>query len=397
MIEVKGINILVLSILAYFLGCYITKKINLLDRWHIPAGVTGGLPLCILFYAIAEYTGQDFAFDNELRNFFLLAFFCTTGMLINLNELLEGGKMLLKLVIVLFLFLVLQNVVGIASAMLLGTRLIDGLIIGTITLAGGHGTAISWGTHLEQLGYTDALDIGLIGATLGLIAGAMIGGRVASSLIQEYNLEAKKEGVEEIIDKEGELLKIVSSTSLFLKTILFILIIIIIGSSLNKFLNSQGIICPDYLPIMFIGILAIIFGDRYTKKFIDKKKVSLLNNISLQIFISMTIMTINIEFLFNTGVLKVLSILFFQVIFIVTFARLVFFKVGGKDYDSAILTSGFIGAGLGATPVGLANMEMVTKKYGMSFKAFLLLPLLGSVFTDLLNAVIVSFFLNFIR
>ena len=400
MIEVKGINILVLSIFAYFLGNYITKKVNILDRWHIPTGVIGGLPLCILFYIISKYTDKNFVFDSELRNFFLLAFFCTTGMLINISELLQGGKILLKLVVVLFLFLVLQNVVGIASAMLLGIQLIDGLIIGSITLAGGHGTAISWGMHLEQLGYTGSMDIGLIGATLGLISGAMIGGSVASNLIQEYNLKTKKDerqGMEEIVDKERELLKIVSSTPLFLQTILLILVVIITGCSLNKLLNSQGIICPDYLPIMFTGILVVIFGNRYTKKFIDKKKTSLLNNVSLQIFISMTIMTIKIESLFNTGILKVLSILLFQIIFIILFARLVFFKIGGKNYDSAVLTAGFIGAGLGATPVGIANMEVVTKTHGMSFRAFLLLPLLGSVFTDLLNAAVVSFFINIIK
>ena len=397
MIEISGINILVLSILTYFLGCYITKRVSILEGWHIPAGVTGGLPLCVLFYVIAKYTGKDFSFDNELRNFFLLAFFCTTGMLINVGELLEGGKMLLKLVFILFVFIILQNTVGIVSAMLLGVKLIDGLIIGSITLAGGHGTAISWGTHLEQLGYTGSLDMGLIGATLGLIAGAIVGGPVASRLIQRYNLRTNQKKVEEIIDKEGELLKIVSSTSLFLKTILLILIIIIVGCSLNKFLNSQGIICPDYLPVMFIGMLIIIFGNRYTSNFINKKKVTLLNNVSLQIFISMSIMTINIEFLFNIEILKVLSILLFQIIFIILFAKLVFFKVGGETYDSAVLTSGFIGAGLGATPVGLANMEMITKKHGMSVKAFLLLPLLCSVFTDLINAVVISFFLNLIK
>ena len=399
MIEVKGINILVLSIFAYFLGGYITKKINILDRWHIPAGVTGGLPLCILFYIISKNTSKELVFDNELRDFFLLTFFCTTGMLINLSELLQGGKTLLKLVTVLFLFLVLQNVVGIAAAMLLKVQLVDGLIIGSITLAGGHGTAIPWGTRLEQLGYTGSLDIGLIGATLGLISGGMIGGIVASKLIEQHNLKAEKgkQEVEGIVDKESELLKIVSSTPLFLQTILFILILIIIGSSLSKFLNSQGVICPDYLPVMLIGSLIAIFTSRYTRRFIDKKKIGLLNNMSLQIFISMTIMTINIEFLFNMGIFKVLSILLFQIIFIILFAKLVFFKVGGKNYDSAVLTAGFIGAGLGATLVGLANMETITRKYGMSLKAFLLLPLLGSVFTDLLNAAVLSFFLNLIK
>ena len=397
MIEIKGINILVLSILAYFLGDFITKKIKILDRWHIPKGVTGGIPLCIIFYLITKYTGKSFVFDNELRDFFLLFFFCTTGMLINFNELLESGKTLFKLVFVLFVFLVLQNVIGVTSAMLLGRNLVDGLIIGTITLAGGHGTGISWGTHLEQLGYNGSLNLALLSATLGLISGAMTGGPVASSLIKKYKLGVKKDSQGEKINaREENFSTIISSTSLFLKTILLVLLIIVIGCAFNKFLYSHGVVYPDYLPTMFIGAILIIFANKYTKKSIDKEKVGLLNNVSLQIFISMTIMTINIGFIFDRQVLEVLYILFFQIIFIVLYARLIFFRFGGKDYDSAVLTSGFIGSGLGATPVGLANMEMVTKKYGMSYKAFLILPLLGSVFTDLMNAIIVSFFLNFI-
>jgi ESS family glutamate:Na+ symporter len=367
-----------------------------LDRWHIPKGVTGGIPLCIAFYLITKYTGKSFVFDNELRDFFLLFFFCTTGMLINFNELLESGKVLFKLVFVLFVFLVLQNVVGVTSAMLLGRNLVDGLIIGTITLAGGHGTGISWGTHLEELGYKGSLNLALLSATLGLISGAMAGGPVASRLIRKYNLGVKKKSQGEKTSKDENFSTIVSSTSLFLKTILLVLLIIVIGCAFNKLLYSNGIVCPDYLPTMFLAAILIIFANKYTKKSIDKEKVGLLNNVSLQIFISMTIMAINIGFIFDTQVLEVLYILFFQVVLIVLYAKFVFFKFGGKDYDSAVLTSGFIGSGLGATPVGLANMEMVTKKYGMSYKAFLILPLLGSVFTDLMNAIIVSFFLNFI-
>lgn len=400
MIEIKGINILILSILAYFLGDYITKKSKILHRLHIPVGLLGGISLCIIFYFITKYTNKNFVFDTELRNFFLLFFFCTTGMLANVNELAQGGKMLAKLVIVLCIFLILQNTVGIICAKILGVNLVNGLIMGTITLAGGHGTAISWGNYLEQLGYTGSLDLGLIGATLGLIMGSIIGGPVSGSLIRKYSLENKSSKVEseQVKNSDNELFKIVSSTPLFLKTIFFILLIMVIGRAINKFLlNPQGIVCPEYLPTMLIAVLFALCINKQRKIILDKKKISLLNNMSLQIFITMAIMTINLKFLFHTRILEVLFILFFQVIFIILFAKFIFFKLGGKNYDSAVLTAGFIGAGLGATPVGLANMDSITKKYGISVRAFLLLPLLGSVFTDSMNAIILSIFLNFIK
>lgn len=147
---------------------------------------------------------------------------------------------------------------------------------------------------------------------------------------------------------------------------------------------------------MILAVLFVTLGNKYSKQFVDSKKISLLNNASLQIFIAMTIMSIDAKFLLHFKILEVLFILFLQIIFIIFFAKFVFFKVGGKNYDSAVLTSGFIGCGLGATPVGIANMETITNKYGPSFKAFLLLPLLGSVFTDLANAIIINFFLQLI-
>ena len=398
MIEINGINILVLALFVYFVGSYIANKIKILNRFHVPIGVIGGIPASIVFYLIEQYTGKTFIFDTDLRNFFLLFFFCTTGMLANLSELLQGGRLLIKLIMVVFVFLMLQNLVGLFGAMILGTDLVNGLIVGSVTLAGGHGTAISWGTHLENLGYAEALDIGLISATLGLVAGAFTGGIIAGRLINKKSLSAlnSQDKAQKDASATDDLLKIVSSTSLFLKTILFILLVMLAGREFNKILSSWNIVSPDYLPTMILAVLFVTLGNKYSKQFVDSKKISLLNNASLQIFIAMTIMSIDAKFLLHFKILEVLFILFLQIIFIIFFAKFVFFKVGGKNYDSAVLTSGFIGCGLGATPVGIANMETITNKYGPSFKAFLLLPLLGSVFTDLANAIIINFFLQLI-
>ncbi len=397
-VQIGGLNIIILALAVYFMGAYIADKIKFLDRFHIPIGVIGGIPTDVIFYAIEQYTEYTFIFDTELRDFFLLFFFCTTGMLANLSELSKGGRLLFKLILAMLIFLILQNCIGILGAMLLGVDLINGLIVGSITLAGGHGTAISWGSHLFDHGYTDALDIGLISATLGLISGAIIGGGVAKKLINRMPLKKEFNQETDLLDFDNgnNILKISSSTPLFLKTILFIFLIMFVGREFNKILAAWNIISPDYLPTMLFAILFVTLGNKYSKIYVDDKKVSLLNNASLQIFIAMTMMTINAKYLMHPKMLVVLFILSLQIIFIILFAKFIFFKVGGKDYDSAALTAGFIGCGLGATPVGLANIETVTKKYGPSVKAFLILPLLGSVFTDSSNAIIINCFLHFL-
>ncbi len=397
-INISGLNILILSLFVYFMGTYIVNKVKILDRFHIPVGVIGGVPASIIFYIIEQSTEYTFVFDAYLRDFFLLFFFCTTGMLANLPEILRGGKLLVKLILTIIVFLILQNFIGLLGAKLLGVNLINGLIVGSITLAGGHGTAISWGSHLSNLGYVDALDIGLISATLGLISGALIGGGVAKRLINKLPLKKAMNKKHELYDPNStkNIIKFVSSTPLFLKTILFILIIMFAGKEFNKILLSWNIVSPDYLPTMLLAILFVTLGNKYSQDFIDSQKMSLLNNASLQIFIAMTMMSIDAKYLIHPKMQTVLFILSLQIIFIIFFAKYVFFRAGGKNYDSAALTSGFVGCGLGATPVGLANIETITNKYGPSLKAFFLLPLLGSVFTDSANAIIINCFLYFI-
>ncbi|NQY43994.1 MAG: hypothetical protein HRT87_11700 [Legionellales bacterium] len=395
LIEINGLNILILALFVYFVGSYISDRIKILDRFHIPVGVIGGIPASIIFSIIERTMGCTFVFGTNLRDFFLLFFFCTTGMLANLPELLKGGRLLVKLILAILVFLIMQNLIGILGAKILGVNLINGLIVGSITLAGGHGTAISWGSHLSNLGYTDALDVGLISATLGLISGALIGGGVSKILINRIpskkNLKQNSNPYDS--DPSNNLLKFVSSTPLFLKTILIILLIMLVGKEFNKILAYGNIISPDYLPTMIFAILFVTVGNRYSQNFIDNQKMTLLNNASLQIFIAMTMMSIDAKYLVHDRMQVVLFILLLQVIFIIIYAKFVFFRVGGKNYDAAALTSGFIGCGLGATPVGLANIETITNKYGPSLKAFFLLPLLGSVFTDSVNAIIINCFL----
>ncbi len=401
-IEINGIYLVFWSIFTFFVGYFILKKFHSLQKYNIPEGIIGGLPVCFCFFLFKKFTGISIQFDLQLRDFFLLFFFCTVGMLANAKELLKGGWKLIKLVGVMLIFLFLQNTIGILAAKFSGTALINGMIAGSITLAGGHGTAISWGKYLESLGYAGAMELGLVSATIGLITGGLFGGPTAISLIKKKKLiNSEKLLSIKQNDKpdtpQTVFVKIVSSTHLFLRMLLFILFSIIVGNQGYQLLKHFGIVVPEYLPPMFTGMIFINFIDIFSKNIkLNNQKLELLSNISLQIFITMSMIAIDIECLFNRKILDIAIIIMFQVIFIILFAKYIFFRFAGKNYDAAVLTAGFIGAGLGAVPVGLANISSVTRRYVPSVEALLLLPLLGSVFTDLINAVLLKGFLAFI-
>lgn len=401
-LKIYGIYLVFWSIFTYFIGFFILHRFPSLLKYNIPEGIVGGLPICFCFYLFKKLTGIQLTFDLQLRDFFLLFFFCTVGMLANVKELLKGGWKLVKLIVVLMIFLFFQNAVGVFTAFCTKIPLVNGMIAGSITLAGGHGTAISWGKYLESLGHTGAMELGLVSATIGLIMGGLFGGPAAIHLIKKHALVNKKnEGLTsnntESDTPQTVFVKIVSSTHLFLRMLLFILFSIIVGHKGYQLLKYFGIIVPEYLPPMFTGMIFINFIDFFSKNIkLNNQKLELLSNISLQIFITMSMIAIDLECLFNRKIMDIAIIIIVQVVFILFFAKYIFFRVAGKNYDAAVLTAGFIGAGLGAVPVGLANISSVTRRYMPSVEALLLLPLLGSVFTDLINAVLLKGFLNFI-
>lgn len=400
--EITGIYMVAMSILVFFTGYFVVHRVSLLSKYNIPEGVVGGIIFSTIFYLLRQFD-INIKFDTNLRDLFLLIFFCSVGMTARLNLLINGGKTLIKLIGVIIIFLIIQNTTGIMMAKLIGTAPINGLIAGSITLAGGHGTAISWGTFFEAHGYSGAVEFGLISATVGLICGGIFGGPVAEKLIFRYRLfrgdyqtKNKIENGPNQQTKPAPPIERLATTFMFVLTaIFFVIVCIILGELLNRLLYAQGIVTPAYLSVLIIGILFINSSSMF-KINISPSLINLFRDVSLQVFITMSMMCIQIEHLFNKDLYPILIIIAVQVMVIIIFAKTIFFKVAGKDYDGAIITAGFIGSGLGATPVALANVDSLSRKYHSSEKAWIIVPLLGSVFTDFFSAIILQGFLYYV-
>ena len=395
-IELGARQVLELSIIVLWLGIFLTKKINFLNDFNIPAPVTGGL-ICSHIVALLEITADiKVNFDLSLRDTLLLIFFSTIGLSANLRLIIEGGKLLVIILAVATLYLVIQNTIGITVATLVETHPAYGLLAGSVSFAGGHGTGITYGAlFTEQFGLNGAVEVAMACATFGLIFGGLVGGPVAKFLIKKHNLKASDEVVTESpgIDKEikGNLVnmnEIINAT--------FVLAVCIgVGENIHGWLKASGITMPLYLPSLFVGIVitnvADVFKVNRSKQFVAS--INLWSDVSLTLFLAMSLMSMQLLVL-SDALRPILIVLSLQVVVMAFFAYFVVFRIAGKDYDAAVITAGFAGLGLGATPVGMANMRAITGKYGASAKAFLIIPLLGAFFIDITNALVLQFFME---
>ncbi len=392
MVSVSGFALLLAAILAYQLGRWTTSRVSVLNQYHIPAPVTGGLIVSILLGFYQYFSDLKIVWGFELRDHLLLIFFCTIGLNVRLRLLVSGGKTLSFLFFIIALFLILQNAVGILTTLAIGDEPIHGLLAGSISMAGGHGTAISWGYFLETEGYSDATQFGLVAATMGLIMGGLLGGPVARKLITDNNLDHTQADLNVGSTPETfETREVSFCMQQFLQVILVICLCIIVGKWLNQHLRDSGVVMPDYLPVLMLAIIIVNLSDLLNHQY-NEQFINLFGDTCLEMFITMSLMSLNIAQLANAA-LPAFIIVLVQSVFICLFAYTVIFRAAGRDYDASLISAGFVGLGLGATPVGLANINTLTHKYGPSPKAFLIVPLLGSVFTDTLNAVILQAFL----
>jgi ESS family glutamate:Na+ symporter len=392
--QVKPIDVLMLSILVLYLGMYLNRKIRFLRENFIPPAVTGGL-ICSAVVAVIYATANlQINFDLQIRNVLLLVFFSTIGLSAKLRTLAAGGKALAILVAVAAVFLVIQDATGIGMALLFDAHPGYGLMAGSISLAGGHGTAIAWGAEADAAGLKAASELGIAFATFGLIAGGLLGGPIAGRLIKRHGLRGPAAGeapaaADQVVggDQAGALFSILTA-------ILVLAVCVELGSLVNRLLFAQGVLLPGFLTSMFVGIVITNMADVFKLK-INLVTVEKFGEVSLSVFLSMSLMSMHLWTLAG-GALPIMVALMAQVLAITFFAVFIVFRVMGRDYDAVIITSGFVGLGLGATPVAIANMDALTSRFGPSTKAFLVVPLVGAFFIDILNAVTIKFFIGVI-
>lgn len=389
--RLEGSDVVILAVAVWFVGTFINNRVAFLRRYSIPVAVTGGL----LFSALTAFLHGAFdvtvTLDLQLRNLLLLTFFTTIGLSAKVRVLVAGGKALVILLVMAAALLFLQDSTGVLMAMAFDVHPAYGLFAGSVSLAGGHGTTIAWGAIAEEAGLKAARDIGLAFATFGLVAGGIFGGPIAEFLIKRHGLKPQApEGTDAEFDG-GPSPKPLPPIAHALGTIMLIALCVKLGAIVNGFFTDRGITVPGFLTAMMIGI---VIGNACDVARVRLNDVAIerAGEISLQLFLSMSLMSMQLWTLAQ-AIGPVLTILAVQVLVITLFGVVIVFRVLGRDYDAAVITAGFVGLGLGATPVGIANMTAVTAKHGPSQKAFLIVPLVGAFFIDIVNALMIKFFI----
>jgi len=395
-ILIEGADVVILTVLVWFIGSFLNQKFSVLERFNIPIAVTGGFLISVLVAIIYKFSGLKIMFDLELRDQMILVFFSTVGLSAKFRILAAGGKALLILTLIAGLFLILQDLVGVGIATALGANPGYGLFGGSVSFAGGFGTAVAWGNIAQEAGLKGATEVGIMFATLGLIAGGIIGGPVASYLINKHDLKPSAEDLESISEGNQGQASIPMKTKVrgVLGTLMILAICVQAGDLVNTYLSAKGVTLPGFLTAMLIAIVITNSAD-ILKLELSKNAVDIAQEISLQLFLCVSLMSMQL-WIFSGTLGPVLLVTLAQTVMMVFFAIFIVFHLVGRDYQAAVISSGFIGLGLGATPVGIANMNAVTAKHGPSPKAFILVPLVGAFFLDLMNAAVIQGFLQFI-
>jgi len=404
-LQVQSFLTVTLGIVVLFLGKALNRRFRLLREFTIPEPVSGGLVVALVMGLLHLIFGLEINFSLRARDVLLVYFFTTVGMNASFSDLRRGGRALVVLLVLTIVLMLAQNALGISLARWSGLPPASGLLVGTVSLIGGHGTTIAWAPQFaSEHGVSNALEIGIAAATFGLILASASGGPIARFLIRRHRLALpggsaagapSQERADRARSEAGEAL--IRSHD-FLGAVLAINICIILGSILQGVIRDLGLFLPLFVPCLIVGILLsnllprkgawMPFGWPARTPAVD-----LIAEISLGAFLAMSLMTIQFWTLVDLAG-PLLLILFAQFLLSLLINLFLVFPLLGGNYDAAVIAAGFSGFTLGSTPTAMANMTAVTQKFGPSSKAFIVLPLVSAFFIDLLNAVLIPSFLH---
>lgn len=383
---------MIMAILVLFLGKYLNRKITLLRAYSIPEPVTGGVLVSLLVTILYLVFDLNLAFNLEGRDTFIIIFFTSIGLSSRLTTLMAGGRGLLILLGLAVAFLFIQNFTGLLVAKGAGFASQIGVLGGSISFSGGHGTTIAWApTFIKQFGISNAMEIGVAFATFGLVFGGVLGGPIATYLISKHKLKSSsKEHITVGIPQQADNAAITVNS--VLNALLILCIAIGLGLHLNMLVEYLGLKLPMFVTCLFAGIILtntipLLFKNiRWPT---GTPSLALISDLSLGLFLSMSMMSLQLWKLVDLAG-PMIILLLAQATVTTLFAIFVVFRFLGRNYDAAVMSAGFTGLGLGATPTAIANMTAVAEKYGASPQAFLIIPLVGAFFIDLANAFIVK-------
>lgn len=379
-----------LATLVFLLGSYIKKHVAVFRKYFIPAPVIGGLIFSILIY-LSGYAGWfTFKLTMTLQDFFMNLFFTCTGFTCSIEIIKRSGRQGAILAVGAVLFLVVQNLVGVGMASVFNLNPLLGVAMGSISMSGGIGSGVAFGPILDAAGATDGTTVGVAAATFGLLMGSLIGGPVAHRLIAKYHLKSGAAQQGEEIKEAYEL----NEKRLFMST-LAILLAAAIGVYINQLLLLAGLRFPYFVGCIFGGMLVRNLADMKLVT-IHQKEIDILGNISLNLFLSLALMSLNISKLVDLAA-PMIVILILQAAVMMLWAYVVTFRTMGKDYEAAVMAAGHCGVGLGQTPNAIANMAAVIEKNGPAPNAWFVLPVITVLFINICNPVIITFFINYLK
>lgn len=391
-IQLDMYQTLAVAVLVLLLGNYLKKKIYFLQKFCIPAPVIGGLIFAIMT-CICYVTGiAEFSFDDTLREVCMVFFFTSVGFQANLKVLKSGGKSLIVFLGLVITLIILQNLTAVGLAKLLNLNPLIGMCTGSIPMVGGHGTAGAFGPVLEDLNIKGATTICTAAATFGLIFGSLIGGPLGKRLIEKHNLLDTVANEDDSLLVEDEK-KHERHTNMYADAVFQLILAIGVGTIFTMLLTKTGLTFPIYIGAMLAAALMRNICEYTGIATIHMGEINDLGGISLSLFLGMAMITLRLWELASLA-LPLVILLAAQVLLIIIYTYVIEFNIMGRDYDAAILVSGTCGFGTGATPNAMANMQAVCDQYVPSIKAYLLIPLVGSLFADFLNSLVITFFIN---
>lgn len=398
------------AIMVFYIGKFIRSKVQFFQSFCVPAPVIGGFLFAIIRFLLQLGGICTFEFDQTLKDPFMMVFFTSIGVGADLETLKKGGKGFLIFVVVSTVLVIFQDIIGLVLSQVTGVDSLLGLICGSVTMVGGHGSAGAWGTTFEEQGLVNASTFGMAAATFGVIMGSLIGGPIGSTLIRKHNLASPLDNNSSNIDvlenleknNAGESYKkVVPLEALdFIKVLGLIFVSVGLGAILQVFIKEHVSIMgnplslPAYVTSMILaGIFVNTIGKKGSKLAVDDRANSICGDVGLNVFLVMALIDINLLDLKEVAG-PMLIILFAQTLFIAFYAYFINYWVMGRDYDAAVLSGGICGFGMGATYNALANMDSITERFGPSPKAYFILPMVGAFAIDIINSFFITVFLN---
>ncbi|MGI9491455.1 MAG: sodium/glutamate symporter [Geminicoccaceae bacterium] len=386
-----------IGIIVYFIGLELDKRIAPLRAFNIPEPVTGGIIAALAALMIFLTTGFEITYELDTRDQLLIYFFTAIGINARVSDLLNGGRPLIILLILTLGYIVFQDIIGVLGAQAIGQPNAIGILTGSASLIGGHGTSIAWAPDIAaNHGVPNALEVGVASATLGLVLASLLGGPIAKFLLARHDIAGSApDDLTVGISHEAEDIEQIDHIN-FLRVILMLHVAIIIGYFVNQGFAAIGLKLPLFVACLLVAIVLSNTIPHLLPKLLwpaRSKALALVSDFSLSLFIAMSLMSMQLWSIAELAG-PLLILLGLQTLAAVIFIIFVFFPLMGKDYFATVLSAGFAGFSLGATPTAIANMTAVTKSHGPAPTAFIILPLVGAFFVDITNAFVIQFFLG---